>query len=230
MGVNHCPESFLITTVVVVAYLHTRHSRVEAAREQHVDTSHDVTHLAFGVVDDAGSVDGIGAWTEHAEEVREARDGDAQIGVCGIAPRLIEFHAVEAADVDGSELVVDVETGGPDQNVGRPVHAVAGRHAVGGDLRDPIVDQFDIVALQCGEPGSVVLQGPLAHRRVIRRDLSQQFLVVAKYPHPGDEHLADRMVRLAGREPAVVPLRVDPHLLVECVGDRHQETKRDHRP
>ena len=98
------------------------------------------------------------------------------------------------ADVDGSELVVDVEPGGPQHHIGRPMHPVDGRDPVRGELGDAVGDQFDVVALQRGQPGSVVLQRPLAHRRVVRRDLGQQFLVGAEHPHPRDEYLADRVI------------------------------------
>ena len=44
----------------------------------------------------------------------------AEVGIRRVAPCRVEFEPVEASDVDGPELVVDVEAGGPDQ-VRRPV-------------------------------------------------------------------------------------------------------------
>src|SRR3954467_3872507 len=113
MAVNHGPQTFLTAAVVFFAHLGSHLQRAGSLGKHQVDASDDVTHLALRVVDDARSVDGIGARSEHAEEVRKPRHGDAKVGICGVAPRLVETESAETAYVDRSELVVDVKTGGP---------------------------------------------------------------------------------------------------------------------
>src|SRR3954447_19370136 len=103
MAVDHGPQAFLTALVVVFAHLGSHLQRAGSLGKRQVDASDDVTHLALRVVDDARSIDGIGARSEHAKEVRKPRHCDTKVGIRGVAPCLVETQSVETPYVHRSE-------------------------------------------------------------------------------------------------------------------------------
>ena len=104
-----------------------------------------------------------------AEQVREPRNGDAEVGGRLVTPLLAQGRPprpVTSIDVRGrcagsrsrADDVDGVER--PDRD-----------DAVGLDAIDPVPHELDVRALERPEPRAVVLQHPLAERRVVRDDL-----------------------------------------------------------
>src|SRR5258706_5849466 len=73
-------ELLLRARVVVVVRGLGRLHRAVAARDQLAQTAADVPHLALGVEDQRAAVREVGAGAVHAEQVREARHRDAEMG------------------------------------------------------------------------------------------------------------------------------------------------------
>ncbi len=63
------------------------------------------------------------------EEIREARDGQRQVGGRVVGPGLVELQAVAAADHCRADEAVGAETGGDHQYVQLVQFTVAGAHA-----------------------------------------------------------------------------------------------------
>ena len=84
----------LASGIPVVVGLLARFHGLLTGGQQQVDAAGDVADLALGVEDQAAAAGQIGAGAVHAEEVREARDGDAEVGGRPLPPRVMQFDSV----------------------------------------------------------------------------------------------------------------------------------------
>src|SRR5262245_32237529 len=80
------------------------HRRVAAA-DHRGEAAHDVADLAFRVEDDAARMREVRAGPVQAEEVREARDRDAEVRLRLLAPLLAQRRAAAADHLHRPEVL-----------------------------------------------------------------------------------------------------------------------------
>src|SRR3954452_1638583 len=133
----------------------------------HVDeTCGDVAALAFGLEDYAAAMCRTGIGTEHAEEIREIRHRQPEVGgwviICPGVPQVL---AVASTDVKARRHFRHFEAGRNHDDVGGPQFAVRRNDAIAGEMVDLVSDQLDVRLCESFEP-SVVEQNALAIRRI----------------------------------------------------------------
>ena len=108
-----------------------------------LQTLHGVADLGFDHQDD-GIVAEAGVGPEKHKEIREAGDGDAEIGAHALSPGVVNFHAAAADDAATDERFGGAEAGAINQDVDGALHAVFGDDAVLAHFGDAIGDQLDV--------------------------------------------------------------------------------------
>ena len=180
--------------VAILAWLH----RLMVPRDQRIDALGDVAHLALGVEDQAAAMGQVGAGAVHAEEVGEARHGDPEEGRRTLAPQLAQVDPVPAGHRHGRQHLGGPEPGGVHQHVRLVALTVDGDDGGGLDVVDAGAHQIDVVAQQCRQPRSIVLECALPRGRVVGHHLGDEFGMIADLAHdPVGEHLSGELVRLA---------------------------------
>ena len=165
-----------------------------------MDAVHHVVDLALGMEDQARAVREVRARAVDAEQVREVRDRDPEVRRRLVAPLLAQRHTVAPGDVHRREEVVVPEAGRVADDVGFVQRAVDGDDAVGDDALDAGAHELDVRLLERAQPGAVVLQHPLPHRRVVGdRLLEQVGPVLEVHRDPCRQLLAPQRVRLVDR-------------------------------
>ena len=173
MRPHQCLELRDQTLGVVIVNLRLDVHRPHPVLEQCLDAGRGVTHLAFGVEDDAAGVGKVGRRAIQAEQVGEVRYRDAKVGARLIAPDRGEIAAVPANHLDRKQEFRGVEASGVDDHVDVVV-ARGADDARGIDARHALIDQLHIRLLQRAQPAAVVLQHALAHEGKLRGDFLQQ--------------------------------------------------------
>src|SRR5665213_1924780 len=106
---------------------------------------------------------------EHAEQVWEVRDGEAEIGRRIVAgPFVAQISAAAAGDVEPRRHLGDLEAGRDHDDIERPLPSVNRQDAVMREAVDPVADEFYVRPGQRLEP-AIVEQYALAIGRVGRQ-------------------------------------------------------------
>ena len=148
----------------------------------HLDQAgRDVAALAFRLEDHAAAMRRARIGTEHDEQVRKIRHGEAEIGGRIVAgPGLLQILAAAPGDVEPRRHLRDLEAGGDHDDIRRTKFAVRCDDALARKIIDPVGDQFDVRFCQGLEP-VVVEQDALAIGRIGRHAFLDQVWTVLQF-------------------------------------------------
>src|SRR6478752_3316360 len=104
----------------------------------------DPAGLGLQHLDDGASAQ-VGVGAVDAEQVREPRHAQPEVGARAVGPHVAQRDPVDTAHVDGGEIVGRGEAGAPDQHVDLVQPAVRGADAGRLDGGHPVGDDLDVV-------------------------------------------------------------------------------------
>ena len=229
MAPHHLADLGPVFGDVGVVGIAGRLDRGEVVGDELVDALHDVGDLALTVEDQRATAGEVRTRAVHAEQVREPRHGDAEVGRRFVAPERSQGLAVAPGDLHRPEEVVVAKPGGVTDDIGLVEHSVGRADAAGLDALDTGADQIDIVLLEAAKPRPVVLERAFTGGRVVGRDLRKKVGVVADlFGHEAEEEVARRLVALAdGETVGVVPVGIDARAaeVDACAGPQDQKAE-----
>ena len=184
-------KKFVEPVMRFLAHLH----RPRAGFQQLPQALHDVTHLAFRVINRAAAMREVGARSVQQEQVGKRRHRDPQISArIVVAPQRADGLAAPARDFHRRQHASRVEPGREHQHIGGHVLSGLRHHAIRDDAFDAIGDEIDIVTGQHLVP-MIVTQHPFAVRWIRRHDFLHQCLVaVHLIADIGDDRIAKLLI------------------------------------